>query len=214
MRPGSFRTDADFGLAGAFHLPALGDAAEIEADAAPLAVGCGSGLVGCDGHRGWRAVSDFPDGRYDVDLNSYFLLNPAPENTQAAIAYDLASFPTFLWCNREPLGTRSLRDARPEDRDAYHRWRRIDERGPGVRVRPGAVKSPRSIRFISGRSLPDWLSRIRFRNADSTPGSVRRCPRVLWLPIIAFPIPVHHRRGRPGVRSSRSTRGGGRGRGA
>ena len=133
MRPGSFRTDADFGLAGAFHLPALDDAAEIEADAAPLAVGCGSGLVGCDGHRGWRAVSDFPDGRYDVDLNSYFLLNPAPENTQAAIAYDLASFLTFLWCNREPLGTRSLRDARPEDRDAYHRWRRIDERGPGVK---------------------------------------------------------------------------------
>jgi hypothetical protein len=74
-----------------------------------------------------------PDGRYDVDLISYFLLNPAPENTQAAIAYDLASFLTFLWCNREPLGTRSWRDARPEDRAAYHRWRRINERGPGVK---------------------------------------------------------------------------------
>ena len=46
------------------------------------------------------------------------LRNPAPENTQAAIAYDVASFATFLWCNREPLGTRSWRDARPEDRDA------------------------------------------------------------------------------------------------
>ena len=45
-----------------------------------------------------------PDGRYDIDLNSYFLLNPAPENTQAAIAYDLASFLTFLWCHRQPLG--------------------------------------------------------------------------------------------------------------
>jgi hypothetical protein len=27
-----------------------------------------------------------PDGRYDVELNSYFRLNPAPESTQAAIA--------------------------------------------------------------------------------------------------------------------------------
>jgi hypothetical protein len=27
-----------------------------------------------------------PDGRYDIELNSYFLLNPAPENTQAALA--------------------------------------------------------------------------------------------------------------------------------
>ena len=60
MRPGSFRTDADFGPAGAFHLPALDDAAQIEADAAQLAVGCGPGLAGCDGHRGWRAVSDSP----------------------------------------------------------------------------------------------------------------------------------------------------------
>jgi hypothetical protein len=38
-----------------------------------------------------------PDGHYDVDLNAYFLLHPAPENTLAAIAYDLASFLTFLW---------------------------------------------------------------------------------------------------------------------
>jgi hypothetical protein len=41
-----------------------------------------------------------PDGHYDIDLNAYFLLHPAPENTQAAIAYDLASFLTFLWRNR------------------------------------------------------------------------------------------------------------------
>jgi hypothetical protein len=73
-----------------------------------------------------------PDGRYDADLNSYFLLNPAPENTQAAIAYDLASFLTFLWCHRQPLGKKSWRDATPEDRAAYHHWRRVDENGPGV----------------------------------------------------------------------------------
>lgn len=74
-----------------------------------------------------------PDGLYDVGLNSYFRLNPAPENTQAAIAYDLTAFFTFLWCHREPVGARSWRDADPEDRAAYHRWRRVDENGPGVK---------------------------------------------------------------------------------
>jgi hypothetical protein len=74
-----------------------------------------------------------PDGHYDIDLNAYFLLHPAPENTQAAIAYDPASFLTFLWHHRQPLGTRSWRDATPQDRAAYHRWRRIDERGRGVK---------------------------------------------------------------------------------
>jgi Phage integrase, N-terminal SAM-like domain len=74
-----------------------------------------------------------PVGHYDIDLNAYFLLHPAPENTLAAIAYDLASFLTFLWHHRQPLGKRSWRDATPEDRAAYHRWRRVDERGPGVK---------------------------------------------------------------------------------
>ncbi|WP_460431816.1 hypothetical protein, partial [Amycolatopsis echigonensis] len=74
-----------------------------------------------------------PDGTYDLDLNRYFLQNPAPENTQAAIAYDLAGFLTFLWCHREPVGRRSWRDATPDDRAAYQRWRRTDERGPGVK---------------------------------------------------------------------------------
>ena len=74
-----------------------------------------------------------PDGHYDIELNSYFLLNPAPENTQAAIAYDLAGFFTFLWHHRHPLGTRSWRDATADDRAAYQRWRRVDERGPGIK---------------------------------------------------------------------------------
>jgi hypothetical protein len=56
-----------------------------------------------------------PDGHYDIDLNACFLLHRAPENTQAAIAYDLASFLTFLWHHRQPLGKRSWRDATPED---------------------------------------------------------------------------------------------------
>ena len=45
-----------------------------------------------------------PDGHYDIDLNAYFLLHPAPENTLTAIAYDLAGFLTFLWHHRQPLG--------------------------------------------------------------------------------------------------------------
>jgi hypothetical protein len=64
-----------------------------------------------------------PDGTYDVELNRYFLERPAPENTHAAVAYDLANFLTFLWSHREPLGTRGWRDAAPEDRTAYQRWR-------------------------------------------------------------------------------------------
>src|SRR5258705_9435745 len=74
-----------------------------------------------------------PDGHYDIDLKAYFLLHPAPENTLTAIAYDLAGFLTFLWHHRQPLGKRSWRDATPEDRAAYHQWRRVDERGPGVK---------------------------------------------------------------------------------
>lgn len=74
-----------------------------------------------------------PDGGYDIELNSYFLTNPAPQNTHAAMAYDLARFFTFLWCHREPLGTKGWRDAQPEDRVAYQRWRRVEENGPGVK---------------------------------------------------------------------------------
>ena len=59
-----------------------------------------------------------PDGHYYIDLNAYFLLHPAPENTLAAIAYDVASFLTFLWRHRQPLGsgrgaTRLRRIGRP-----------------------------------------------------------------------------------------------------
>ena len=60
------------------------------------------------GSSGRRFKSCQPDGHYDIDLNAYILLHPAPENTQAAIAYDLASFLTFLWRNRQPLGKRGL----------------------------------------------------------------------------------------------------------
>jgi hypothetical protein len=103
-----------------------------------------------------------PDGRFDPDLNSYFPLDPAPETTHAAIAYDLAAFLTFLWCHREPLGTKGWRDAESEDRAAYHRWRRVNERGPDVRVRLGVAKSPRSTRFTGGLWSSGLLSRMRY----------------------------------------------------
>ncbi|WP_047892510.1 site-specific integrase [Micromonospora sp. RV43] len=77
-----------------------------------------------------------PDGTFDLELNRYFLqvhLMAASENTQAAVAYDLANFFTFLWRNRQPLGCRSWRDATSEDRAAYKRWRRTDVNGPGVK---------------------------------------------------------------------------------
>jgi hypothetical protein len=158
------------------------------------------------------------------------LRNPAPENTQAAIAYDLASFPTFLWCNREPLGTRSWRDARaedrdarPEDRDAYHSWRRIDERGRGVKGSTWGREVSTVIRIISGRSLPEWSSRIPIPQRDThrrrghrraDPGSTpAEAPKdghredLAWLPPAAYrrwavPPPATRRpRATPGTRA-------------
>jgi site-specific recombinase XerD len=73
-----------------------------------------------------------PDGRYDVELNRYFLraqVLAGPENTQQAIAYDLRSWLSFLWCNR---GGKSWQDATSEDRAAYQYWRRKDPVGPHV----------------------------------------------------------------------------------
>jgi site-specific recombinase XerD len=73
-----------------------------------------------------------PDGRYDVELNRYFQqarVLAGPENTQRAIAYDLRSWLSFLWCNR---GGTSWRDATGEDRAAYQYWRRKDPAGPRV----------------------------------------------------------------------------------
>src|SRR6266568_4916132 len=73
-----------------------------------------------------------PDGRYDVALNRYFeqaRMSAAPWNTQAAHARDLKNFLDFLWANRSG---KSWREAAPEDRAAYERWRRKDPRGPCV----------------------------------------------------------------------------------
>ena len=47
-------------------------------------------MDGRRGHRGRRALLHSSDGHYDIDLNAYLLLHPAPENTLAATAYDLA----------------------------------------------------------------------------------------------------------------------------
>jgi hypothetical protein len=73
-----------------------------------------------------------PDGRYDVALNRYFeqaSMSAAPWNTKAAHARDLKNFLDFLWANRSG---RSWREAAPEDRAAYERWRRKDPHGPRV----------------------------------------------------------------------------------
>jgi hypothetical protein len=73
-----------------------------------------------------------PEGRYDVALNRYFLhgrVAAGSENTQQAIAYDLANWLNFLWCNRRQT---NWPDATSEDRAAYQRWRRRDPDGPHV----------------------------------------------------------------------------------
>ncbi|MDH6700426.1 integrase [Streptomyces sp. MAA16] len=71
-----------------------------------------------------------PDGRYDVELNSYFTqLAASPEDTQRAAASDLKLWLTFLWISR---GRTDWREATPEDRAAYKQWRTADPRGPHV----------------------------------------------------------------------------------
>ncbi len=72
-----------------------------------------------------------PFGRYDVTLNLFFTaeLFAEPRNTQLAVAHDLKRFLTFLW---ESRGERSWRDASPEDRAAFKRWRLFDPEGPHV----------------------------------------------------------------------------------
>ncbi|WP_128977512.1 site-specific integrase [Streptomyces roseicoloratus] len=72
-----------------------------------------------------------PEGRYDVELNSYFTseLAASPEDTQRAHAYDLKMWLTFLWISR---GRKDWRHADTDDRAAYKRWRTSDPRGPHV----------------------------------------------------------------------------------
>jgi hypothetical protein len=84
-----------------------------------------------------------PDGHYDVDLNAYFLLHPAPENTLAATAYDLASFLTFLWHHRQPLGQRSWRDRLPRIGRLITGGDESMSVGRALRVPRGGVRSPR-----------------------------------------------------------------------
>jgi site-specific recombinase XerD len=74
-----------------------------------------------------------PTGRYDSALNRYFqvYMSAEPLNTQAAAAYDLKRFVAFLWDNR---AGKTWREATPEDRAAYARWRLMDSRGPRVEL--------------------------------------------------------------------------------
>ncbi|MEU9658730.1 site-specific integrase [Streptomyces chartreusis] len=72
-----------------------------------------------------------PDGRYDIELNEYFILELAasPQDTQRAHASDLKLWLSFLWRSR---GRKDWRQATPEDRAAYKQWRTTDPRGPHV----------------------------------------------------------------------------------
>jgi site-specific recombinase XerD len=74
-----------------------------------------------------------PLGRYDVDLNDYFLTELAnePTTTQEAAAYDLKRFLKFLWDNR---GGRRWKVATAEDRAAFKHWRVGDIVGPRVEL--------------------------------------------------------------------------------
>lgn len=74
-----------------------------------------------------------PLGRYDVDLNDYFVTELAnePVTTQEAVAYDLKRFLKFLWDNR---GRRSWKVATAEDRAAFKHWRVTDIVGPRVEL--------------------------------------------------------------------------------
>lgn len=74
-----------------------------------------------------------PLGRYDVDLNDYFVTELAnePVTTQEAVAYDLKRFLKFLWDNR---GRRSWKVATSEDRAVFKHWRLTDIAGPRVEM--------------------------------------------------------------------------------
>ncbi|MFF7117491.1 tyrosine-type recombinase/integrase [Streptomyces albogriseolus] len=99
-------------------------------------------LAGLDDLDDWldaRGVEDGspylidPLGRYDADLNDYFLTELAnePTTTQEAVAYDLKRFLKFLWDNR---GRRSWKVATAEDRAAFKHWRISDIAGPRVEL--------------------------------------------------------------------------------
>ncbi|KJS53503.1 integrase [Streptomyces rubellomurinus subsp. indigoferus] len=72
-----------------------------------------------------------PEGRYDIELNSYVptALAASPEDTWRAVTSDLKLWLTFLWVSR---GRKDWRQATPEDRAAYKQWRTADPRGPHV----------------------------------------------------------------------------------
>lgn len=75
-----------------------------------------------------------PCGRYDVELNRFFTgpLALKARDTQAAVARDVKNFFNFLWFARGEVGEKGWRDATPDDRIAYEKWRRKDPMGPRV----------------------------------------------------------------------------------
>jgi site-specific recombinase XerD len=153
-----------------------------------------------------------PDGRYDVELNRYFLraqVLAGSKNTQRAIAYDLRNWLRFLWQGR---GGKGWRDATGEDRAAYQYWRRKDPAGPHVEgatwdrevatvngfyrwtVRQGLVaENPIEQRLVrGGRDRPQERQTPAERSHDA------RRHAISWLP------PADYRRWRDvGIRGYR-----------
>lgn len=116
-----------------------------------------------------------PCGRYDVELNRFFAgpLSLKARDTQAAVARDVKNFLNFLWFARGETGEKGWRDANPDDRVAYEKWRRKDPAGPRVQDASwDRERSRRSTASISGRSgAAPWRST---RSGTAGSGSTAR----------------------------------------
>ncbi|HZD03219.1 MAG TPA: site-specific integrase [Actinomycetes bacterium] len=138
---------------------------------------------------GWLDTEDILDGRPflldpaggdDVELNRYLLraqISAGPENTQRAIAYDLANWLRFLWGNRRGTG---WRETTSDDRAAYQRWRRRDPAGPHVQGSTWAREVAtvnRFYRWAAGQGLVAFESDRAAAGAGAAgPGPAGRGP--------------------------------------
>jgi len=107
-----------------------------------------------------------PTGRYDVELNRYFLraqVSAGAKNTQRAIAYDLANWLSFLWDNRRQT---NWRDATTEDRGRAGAGARRAAACDGQGLRGPAARRPRR---PGSRGAPGGVrpaGRVRRRGGD------------------------------------------------
>ncbi|MFB7124703.1 tyrosine-type recombinase/integrase [Kitasatospora sp. NPDC056273] len=116
-----------------------------------------------------------PLGRYDVDLNDYFVrvLANEPTTTQAAVAYDLKRFLKFLWDNR---GRRSWKVATADDRAAFKHWRLHDAAGPRVEMTTWDREVATVHQFYLWAVAAGHAARNPFRQRASRGRDPRRAP--------------------------------------